>query len=171
MEPIKAVSPTESGTDKSGESYRKWKQSKVALCAALIFALKRLEDRRGTKTTAFISYRHEVHTDVDFMKIMDGEKLIGVLNFNNMIPVDESCTIPLNLRIVGKDDAATKKYKKMAAKQLDWCQHNQEAIVKRANKLYVMQQSEKTSAFLKRRCCDFRKLETVLQKWKGSRNS
>ena len=25
MEPIKAVSPTVSGTDKSGESYRKWK--------------------------------------------------------------------------------------------------------------------------------------------------
>ncbi len=47
--------------------------------------------------------------DVDFMKIMDGESLIGVLNFNNMIPVDESCTIPLNLRIVGKDDDATKR--------------------------------------------------------------
>lgn len=49
---------------------------------------------------------------MDFMKILDGERLIEVLHFNNMIPVDESCTIPLNLRIVGKDDAATKKYKK-----------------------------------------------------------
>ena len=37
MEPIKAVSPTGSGTDKSGESYRKWKQSEVALCAASNF--------------------------------------------------------------------------------------------------------------------------------------
>ena len=88
-----------------------------------------------------------------------------------MIPVDESCTIPLNLRIVGKDDAAARNYKKMAAKQLDWCQHNQAAIVKKANKLYVMVQSEKTSGYLKRRCCDFRKLETVLQKWVESRNS
>lgn len=59
----------------------------------------------------------------------------------------------------------------MAAKQLDWCQHNQEVIVKRSNKLYAMVQSEKTSAFLKRRCCDFRKLEAVLQKWVESRNS
>lgn len=173
MEPIKAVSPTGSGTDKSGESYRKWKQSEAVLCAALIFALKRLEDRQGTKrlnlylidmkyirnlakvddhvmsvspqagkeTRPFVgiviicgtkkycvplsSPKHSsMKNDVDFMKIMDGEKLIGVLNFNNMIPVDESCTIPLNLRIVGKDDAVTKKYKKMAAKQLDWCQHN-----------------------------------------------
>ena len=54
---------------------------------------------------------------------MDGEKLIGVLNFNNMIPVAESCITPLNLRIAGKDDAAT------------------------------------------RNCCDFRKLEVVLQQW------
>lgn len=59
----------------------------------------------------------------------------------------------------------------MAVKQLDWCQHNQEGIVKRANKLYRMVQSEKASAFLKRRCCDFRKLEKVLQKWKESRSS
>lgn len=59
----------------------------------------------------------------------------------------------------------------MAAKQLDWCQHNQESIVRKANKLYGMVQSEKTSGFLKRRCCDFRKLEMVLQKWAESRNS
>ena len=85
--------------------------------------------------------------DVDFMKILDGEKLIGVLNFNNMIPVDESCIIPLDLRITERDDAATKKYKKMAAKQLNWCQHNQESIVKKANKLYMMVQSEKVSGF------------------------
>ncbi len=104
--------------------------------------------------------------DVDFMKILDGEKLIGVLNFNNMIPVDESCIIPLDLRITERDDAATKKYKKMAAKQLNWCQHNQESIVKKANKLYMMVQSEKVSGFLKRRCCDFKKLEIILQKWK-----
>lgn len=104
--------------------------------------------------------------DVDFMKILDGEKLIGVLNFNNMIPVDESCIIPLDLRITERDDAATKKYKKMASKQLNWCQHNQESIVKKANKLYMMVQSEKVSGFLKRRCCDFKKLEIILQKWK-----
>ena len=48
--------------------------------------------------------------DVDFTKIMDGDKLIGVLNFNNMIPVAESCITPLNLRIAGKDDAAARNY-------------------------------------------------------------
>lgn len=87
-----------------------------------------LEDRRGIETRPFVGIviicgtkkycvplsspkpKHSsMKNDVDFMKIMDGETLIVVMNFNNMIPVDESCTIPLNLRIVGKDDAATKK--------------------------------------------------------------
>ena len=106
--------------------------------------------------------------DVDFTKIMDGEKLIGVMNFNNMIPVTESCITPLNLRITGKDDATARNYKKMAAKQLDWCQRNQDTIIKKANKLYKMVQAEKASGFLKKRCCDFRKLEVVMQKWIGA---
>lgn len=103
--------------------------------------------------------------DVDFTKIWDGEKLIGVLNFNNMIPVDESCIAPLNLRVGANDDVSTKNYKKMAAKQLDWCQRNQNAVVKKANKLYTMLQSDKVSGILKKRCCDFKKLEKVQQKW------
>ena len=115
------------------------------------------------------SKHSSMKNDLDFTKIMDGDKLIGVLNFNNMIPVDESCVTPLNLRITEKDDVTTRKYKKMAAKQLDWCQHNQEAIVKKANKLYAMVQSEKASGFLKRRCCDFGKLEGILQKWVAGR--
>ena len=42
MEPIKAVSPTGSGTDKSGESYRKWKQSEAAQNAASSFFIKKV---------------------------------------------------------------------------------------------------------------------------------
>ena len=116
------------------------------------------------------SKHQSMKNDVDFTKILDGEKLIGVLNFNNMIPVEENCIAPLNLRITGKDDAAARNYKKMAAKQLDWCQHNRDAIVKKANKLYVMLQSDKANGLLKRRCCDFKKLETVLQRWLQNSN-
>lgn len=108
--------------------------------------------------------------DVDFTKIMDGERLIGVLNFNDMIPVDESCISPLNLKVSLKDDAKTKSYKIMAAKQLGWCQRNQDAIIKKANKLYLLMQSEKAGGLLKKRCCDFQKLEKVLRKWTGAEN-
>ena len=222
MEPIKAVSPTESGIDKSGESYRKWNQSGAALMRSLKFYPKKskeyfyervtMEQKRlnlylidikyirnlaktddhvmsvslqtGKETRPFVGIvivcgvqkyciplsspklKHKsMKNEVDFMKILDGEKLIGVLNFNNMIPVVENCIAPLNLRVGRNDDTATKNYKKMAIKQLDWCQRNQDAIVKKANKLYTMLQSDKVSGILKRRCCDFKKLEMVQQKW------
>ena len=103
--------------------------------------------------------------DVDFTKIIDNERLIGVLNFNNMIPVEEICLNQLNLKIGSKDNASTKQYKKMAIKQLNWCQQNQDAIIKKANKLYSMIISDRASHSLKRRCCDFVKLEEILEKW------
>ena len=103
--------------------------------------------------------------DVDFTKIMDQEKLIGVLNFNNMIPVNESCIEALNLKISTNDNISTKHYKKLAAKQLEWCRQNQESIVKKANKLYNMVQSGQSNVSLKKRCCNFQKLENILLKW------
>lgn len=103
--------------------------------------------------------------DIDFMKIIVEDKLLGVLNFNNMIPVSEKCISPVDLKITGKDSPQSKRYKKMAAKQLNWCQRNQDEIVKRANKLYKMITSGKASGLLKRRCCNFEKLESVLEKF------
>ena len=103
--------------------------------------------------------------DVDFSKIMDEDRLIGVLNFNNMIPVDESCIFPLNLKVGSNDDISTRKYKIMATKQLSWCRQNQDAIIKKANKLYLLIKSGKASGILRKRCCDFEKLEAVLRKW------
>ena len=94
---------------------------------------------------------------------MDGERLIGVLNFNNMIPVDESCISPLNLKVSLKDDVQTKSYKIMATKQLGWCQRNRDVIIKKANKLYLLMQSEKASSFLKKRCCDLAEKGMALQ--------
>ncbi|MCC8079696.1 MAG: type III toxin-antitoxin system ToxN/AbiQ family toxin [Oscillospiraceae bacterium] len=41
---------------------------------------------------------------------------------------------------------------------------NQEAIIKKANKLYDIITSEKAGELLKRRCCDFLKLERALEK-------
>lgn len=102
--------------------------------------------------------------DLDFTKIYDGSKLLGVLNFNNMIPVDSRFIQRLNIKPAKNDDPNTAHYKKMAAKQLTYCQQNQDAIVKKANKLYEMVISGKANGLLKRRCCDFARLEAVLEK-------
>ena len=102
--------------------------------------------------------------DVDFTRIFDGEKLISVLNFNNMIPVDDKFIHKIDLHPSPKDTTAQTHYKNLCIKEITWCRKNQEAIVKKANKLYYLVQNPKCSINLKKRCNDFKKLEQVLEK-------
>lgn len=108
--------------------------------------------------------------DVDFMRIFDGEKLIAVLNFSEMIPVRQDVIQPLNMRPSPRDDEKTKHYKKITAKQLSFCQKNQDAIVRKANRLYDLITSGKGSINLQKRCCDFVRLESVLARYKKQNN-
>ena len=100
--------------------------------------------------------------DVDFSRIYDGDKLISVLNFNNMIPVDDKFISKIDLRPYQNDSIEQAKYKKLCIKEIEWCRRNQAAIIKKANKLYYLVQKTNCSVFLKRRCNDFKKLEKVL---------
>ena len=102
--------------------------------------------------------------DVDFSRIFDGDKLIGVLNFNNMIPVDERVITKIDLKINKNDSKQEIYYKTLCTKELDWCQKNQDIIIKKANKLYKLVQKENVSKTLKKRCNDFKKLEKILLK-------
>ena len=63
-----------------------------------------------------------------------------------------------------KDNPAQAHYKKLCIKEIEWCRKNQEAIVKKANKLYYLVQKTNCSSMLKKRCNDFKKLEKVLEK-------
>ena len=106
--------------------------------------------------------------DRDFSKIVDKKgKLIGVLNFNNMIPVFEDVLHKVDIRVRSSDDPGTKAYKGLLNDQLDWCNANREAIEKKGGKLYDLIIYEKGSYVLRKRCCDFRKLERVMEKWKN----
>jgi len=106
--------------------------------------------------------------DVDFMKIFDEEKLLAVLNFSEMIPVRPDVITPLNMRPNSHDDEQTRHYKKMTAKQLSYCQKNQNLIVRKANRLYALITSGKASINLQKRCCDFVRLESVLARYKSA---
>lgn len=102
--------------------------------------------------------------DVDFTRIFDGERLISVLNFNNMIPVEERFVTKIDLKPSDKDTQAHANYKKLCIKEIEWCRKNQDSIVKKANKLYRLVQTPNCSTMLKKRCNDFKKLEKVLEK-------
>lgn len=105
--------------------------------------------------------------DLDFSKIFDKKgKLIGVLNFNSMIPVDNSVVKRVNLIVSPRDNAEEKYYKELLNDQLDWCNDNADIIAKKADKLYtIITQTPEKLINLTRRCCDFKKLEAVLAKW------
>ncbi len=102
--------------------------------------------------------------DLDFSKIIYRGRLIGVLNFNNMVPVNHLVVYPINLKFNPKDTSEERHYKELMIDQLTYCQQNQEAIIKKANKLYSMIASGKANGLLKKRCCDFIKLEEILKK-------
>ena len=70
--------------------------------------------------------------DVDFTRIFDGEKLISVMNFNNMIPVDDKFIRKIDLSPNPKDNPAQAHYKKLCIKEIEWCRKNQESIVKKS---------------------------------------
>ncbi len=91
---------------------------------------------------------------------------IGFLNVNNMIPVHSSVIYPIEIGIKENDSVKEKERKNYLAKQLDWCQKNHNVIIKKANKIYdlYINHPEKNIR-LTRRCCNFKKLEEVLEKW------
>lgn len=108
----------------------------------------------------------KMKNDLDFSKILDSDnKIIGALNLNNMIPVSKEVIRILDIKPDRRDSPKERAYKELLNNQLDWCNNNIESITKKANKLYVLvTQTPEKSRNLTRRCCDFKKLEAVLEK-------
>jgi protein AbiQ len=109
----------------------------------------------------------QMKNDKDFSKMFDRNgKLIGAINFNNMIPVDKYVIKPIDVNVNPKDTFKDRAYKELLKDQLNWCNQNKESIINKANRLYniVTEQPEK-SRNLTRRCCNFKKLEDVLSRY------
>lgn len=110
---------------------------------------------------------NKMKNDVDFSKIFDkSQNIIGALNFNNMIPVSNVLITPIDIISKRSDTHKESIYKMLLNNQLDWCNDNYDNITKKANKLYeFVTKTPEKSYNLTRRCCDFKKLEAVLEKW------
>ena len=110
-------------------------------------------------------------SQVDFIKIFDESKidengtfkLIGVLNINNMIPVDDSVIRIIDLTIHNDDSKDIKNHKELMQKQLKWCREHTETIINRANKVYnkVVNEPDKNKNLV-RRSSKFLELEKVI---------
>jgi protein AbiQ len=110
----------------------------------------------------------KMKNDVDFYKIIDADgKLIGVLDFNNMIPVRPELLREVDVKIHPKDSQSIKNYKNLLIDQISFCRQNQEVIIAKANKLYKMVGKKNASGPLKRRCLNWKNLEEILNRFKN----
>ena len=67
----------------------------------------------------------KMNNDKDFSKILDSKgKLIGVLNFNNMLPVHDSLISKININPQANDNKSDREYKQLLRDQLFWCNDN-----------------------------------------------
>lgn len=105
----------------------------------------------------------------DFDKIVDKKgKLLGVLNYNIMIPVEDKQLIKVNLKADRRDTPAERYYKQLCIDEITWCRQNAEIIINKANCLYKLCMGESNYKG-KTRCLDFSRLEKECKRYnKGS---
>ncbi len=101
----------------------------------------------------------------DFDKIIDKKgKIIGVINYNLMIPVEESQIQRADLVINRNDSPGERHYKNLCRDELHWCRKHQEDIVNKANVLYDLCTSDKAYKG-KLRCLDYKKMESICDRY------
>ncbi len=106
----------------------------------------------------------KMKNSMDFSKIELNGNLLGVLNFNLMIPVEEAQLQLVDTTIYKRDRENIKYYKRLCAQELEWCQTNSEVICNKANVLYKKYISNDSFAG-RNRCLNFPKLEAECEKY------
>ena len=101
--------------------------------------------------------------NIDFLKINRG--VLGVINFNNMIPAHLQDLALVNMKIFPADNDADRAYKNLLADQISWCNSNREVIYGKAQKLYAKVLAKRLNEAIVKRCCDFLKLEAEYRKY------
>ena len=95
---------------------------------------------------------HEnIKSGIHIMKLDDGR--LGLLGFNNMIPVHESALISFDI-----NEEQDKKYAELLKHQIVYINRRKPDIFDRASKTYY-KASKGNNEFLSKICCDFKKLE------------
>lgn len=109
---------------------------------------------------------------LDYERIYYKNKIIGVLKFNLMIPVEDSQIVKFDIKIKQKDSSEIKAYKRLCESELSWCRkkENTEKIINKANVLYNLYLTGHEFK-AKSKCLNFPKLEKVCDKYKHKNDS
>ena len=93
---------------------------------------------------------------LDLIKINNGE--LGVVNFNNMIPVTNNNYVPFDLNKKPKEKS--EKFRMELLKdQLRWLTANKKEINNKSKLLYNLYKNNKLPKNVRDRCCNFPLLE------------
>lgn len=105
---------------------------------------------------------------IDFTKIVYNGELLGALNFNQMIPVEEAQLRRIDIVIHKHDNQDTRRKKTRLIKEAEWLTIHENEVNNKARVLYEKFNSgEKFSA--KKNCLDFKKLEKVCDKYNSNK--
>lgn len=91
------------------------------------------------------------------LKIDDGR--LGIMGFNNMIPVPDNALIDFDI-----DKVEDNNYRMLLYNQLHFCNRNRDLILHRASTTY-RKATEGNNAFYNRVCCDFEELESMSRRY------
>ena len=107
--------------------------------------------------------KHEnLKNTLDILKI-DGGKL-GVVNFNNMIPVTSINYVEFDLNNKNSIKNELKRLN-LISKQLRWLTTNKKEIYRKSKLLYNLYKNNKLKESVKDRCCNFLLLEIKCEKY------
>ena len=100
---------------------------------------------------------------LDLLKINDGE--YGVINFNNMIPVNKNNYIEFDLN--KKTDDKNEMFRlNLLRNQLRWLTANRKEVMTKSKLLYNLYKNKKLPKNVEDRCCNFPLLEDRCKEYK-----
>lgn len=97
------------------------------------------------------------------LKLEDGK--LGLLGFNNMIPIQESALISFDI-----DKEPDEKYAELLRRQVTYINRHKADILAHASKTYYNVVNKKI-AFLLGICCDYKKLERACKQYDPNYNA
>ena len=105
---------------------------------------------------------------IDFLKVDNGN--LGVVNFNNMIPVTSNnySVVDLNRKTNNLNEL---KYLLLLQNQYKWLNAHSDIIRKRAQNLYIKYDNKKLPKIIYDRCCNFKLLEKACKQYNNTKES
>ena len=113
---------------------------------------------------------YKMNDDIDFIKISENDRILGVLNLNNMIPIDNDSVKNLKYSEIEryrnfKTNKEKSLYISLLNMELELINNKIEKIKANAFKLYN-EKTNRPNSKISKRCCDFKVLEEKCRKYK-----